>query len=113
MSKVTIQPLGRVIEAEEGMTIMEAAHSHDLYWPTTCGGEGICTSCMCVIESGGESLEPMGPSERRTLASELSVSEDVLGERGLRLACQARIRGDVEVTKRGVRPAYPSTARLD
>ena len=39
---IKILPLDRVIEAADGSTIMEAAHEHGLYWPTTCGGEGIC-----------------------------------------------------------------------
>lgn len=103
MPKVTIQPLDRVIEAEDGMTIMDAAHEYDLYWPTTCGGQGICTSCLCTIDAGAENLDAMGRSEARTLTTELSLSEETLRERGLRLACQARVRGDVAVTKRGVR----------
>lgn len=82
---------------------MEAAHAHDLYWPTTCGGQGICTSCLCTIDDGDENLEPMGRSETKTLTTELGVSEETLRGRGLRLACQARLHGDVSVTKRGVR----------
>ena len=35
---IKILPLDRVIEAADGSTIMEAAHEHGLYWPTTCGG---------------------------------------------------------------------------
>lgn len=113
MPKVTIQPLDRVIEADEGATIMEAAHAYGLYWPTTCGGQGICTSCLCTVETGGENLEAMGRSETRTLTSELSVSADSLRERRLRLACQARVHGDVEVTKRGVRSTDATAAALD
>jgi 2Fe-2S ferredoxin len=102
MPRITIQPLDRVIEATEGATIMEAAHEHRLYWPTTCGGEGICTSCACTIEEGEGNLEPMGRGELKTLAEELS--EAAVRSRRLRLACQARVHGDVTVTKRGVRP---------
>lgn len=106
MPKVTIQPLDIVIEADEGVTIMEAAHAHGLYWPTTCGGQGICTSCACTVESGSEHLEPMGRSEIRTLTNEMAIDGAALADRGTRLACQARVRGgDVVVTKRGVRPA--------
>ena len=96
MPKITIRPLERVIEAEDGATIMEAAWEQGLYWPTTCGGRGICTSCACSIDSGAGNLEPMGRSERKTLASELS--ETTIRERRLRLACQARLHGDVTVT---------------
>ena len=48
MPTVHVLPDELVIEAEDGQTIMDAAHEHDLYWPTTCGGEGICTSCACI-----------------------------------------------------------------
>ncbi len=111
MPKVTFQPLNRVIEAEEGQTIMEAAWADGLYWPTTCGGEGICTSCACTIEEGAENLEPLGRSERKTLSEERGAT--ALRNGTLRLACQARVRGDVTVEKPGVRPAEPSTLSLD
>jgi len=102
MPKITILPLDRVIEAAEGATIMDAAHEHGLYWPTTCGGEGICTSCACTIEAGEANLDPIGPGELKTLAEDLS--ESAVRARRLRLACQARVHGDVTITKRGVRP---------
>jgi 2Fe-2S ferredoxin len=103
MARVTIMPLGAVVEATDGMTIMEAAWEHGLYWPTTCGGQGICTSCACSVDEGQENLDEMGRSERKTLAEELG--EGAIARQRLRLACQARVRGDVSVTKRGVRPA--------
>ena len=111
MPKVTIQPLNRTIEAQEGQTIMEAAWADGLYWPTTCGGEGICTSCACTIEDGAENLDPLGRSERKTLSEERG--EAALRNGSLRLACQARVRGDVAVKKPGVRPARPSALSLD
>jgi ferredoxin, 2Fe-2S len=111
MPKLTIVPLNEVLEAEDGETLMETAWRHGLYWPTTCGGQGICTSCTCTVDEGAENLEPMGRSELKTLAAELG--ETVVRERKLRLACQARVRGDVTVTKRGVRPARRSALSVD
>lgn len=102
MPKLTIQPIDRVIEAPAGATIMEAALDCGLYWPTTCGGRGMCTTCACTIDAGAGNLEPMGRSEFLTLAGELG--EAAVRARGLRLACQARVHGDVTVVKRGVRP---------
>lgn len=101
MPKITILPLGQTIEAADGLTIMDAAHECGLYWPTTCGGQGICTSCACSVEDGGDNLELMGRGELKTLTEELS--EATVQARRLRLACQARVHGDVTVTKRGVR----------
>ncbi len=112
MPKVTILPLGKQVRAEPGDTIMQAALNDDLYWPTTCGGQGMCTTCACTIEAGAKNLEPMGRSEKKTLAAERG--EAALQSGRLRLACQARlIRGSVTVTKRGVRPAGAAGLSVD
>ncbi len=104
LPKLTILPLDTVIEAKEGSTIIEAAWEKGLYWPTTCGGRGVCTSCACSVQSGAKNLEPMGRSEFRTLVAELG--EAAVRGQNLRLACQARLRGDVTVVKRGVRHEF-------
>jgi 2Fe-2S ferredoxin len=101
MARVIVLPDGIEFEGADGDTIMGAAHEAGLYWPTTCGGQGICTSCACSVEDGGETLEPLGRSELKTLAEE--IGEAAVRARRLRLACQARLHGDVTVTKRGVR----------
>jgi 2Fe-2S ferredoxin len=105
MPKITILPLDLEIEAEDGQTIMEAAHESGLYWPTTCGGQAICTTCMCRIDAGAENLDEIGRTELKTMTEERS--EAMVRENRLRLACQARVSGDVTVTKRGVAPAAP------
>jgi ferredoxin, 2Fe-2S len=101
MAKVRVEPEGLEFEAGDGQTMMDAAHDAGLYWPTTCGGEGLCTSCACSIENGEDNLDEMGRSEMKTLAEEMG--EGTVRARHLRLACQARVYGDVIVTKRGVR----------
>ena len=100
MPKVMIRPLDIEIEVPEGETIMGAAQAHGYYWPTTCGGEGRCTSCACLVLSGMEHLSPRGRSEERVLVEERGPK--VL-ERPVRLACQTRVYGDAEVEKVGVR----------
>jgi 2Fe-2S ferredoxin len=106
LPRLTIIPSEIIIDAEEGATIMESAWAQDLYWPTTCGGQGICTSCVCKIQEGAEGLAEMGRSEHKRLVEEFG--EAAVRTRGLRLACQARVRGDVIIEKRGVRPAGQS-----
>jgi len=105
MPKVTIRPLDIEIEAPAGVTIMGAAQAKGYYWPTTCGGEGRCTTCACVVLSGMERLSPRGRSEERVLVEERGPN--VLGE-PVRLACQAHVYGDVEVEKPGVRRPFSS-----
>ncbi len=108
MPKVTIQPVGAVVEAEGGQTVMGAAQAAGYYWPTTCGGEGRCTTCAAVVVAGAENLSDMGRTERKTLEAEMGPGAI---ERGMRLACQARVQGDVEVVKPGVRRPWVSTPR--
>ncbi len=48
MDRGALVPDEIVIAAEDGQTIMDAAHDAGYYWPTTCGGEGICTTCTCT-----------------------------------------------------------------
>jgi 2Fe-2S ferredoxin len=103
MPRLRILPLDVEIEAEPGATVMGAAQALGYYWPTTCNGEGRCTTCACEVIEGASALDPMGRAEQKTLV--LERGERVL-ETPLRLACQARIReGDaIIVRKAGVRP---------
>jgi 2Fe-2S ferredoxin len=100
MPTVRVLPDEIAFEADDGQTVMDAAHDHGYYWPTTCGGQGICTSCACTVEEGNENLDEMGKSEFKTLAEERGEATARSGR--IRLACQARVHGDVVVTKRGV-----------
>ena len=109
MPKITIRPLDIEIEAPEGETIMGAAQAQGYYWPTTCGGEGRCTTCACLVIDGLERLSPRGRSEARVLVSERGPK--VL-EQPIRLACQTQVYGDVEIEKQGVRLPLTSRAGL-
>jgi 2Fe-2S ferredoxin len=104
MPRICIRPLDVEIEADATATIMGTAVARGYYWPTTCGGEGRCTTCACEIIEGAGLLEPMGRAEQKSLVYERG--EGVL-RTAVRLACQARLRpgdGTVVVQKAGVRP---------
>lgn len=102
MARLQILPLGVEIPAAAGATVMGAAQSLGYYWPTTCGGEGRCTTCACEVVEGADLLTMMGRNEQATLVAERG--ESVL-RTSFRLACQAQIREDglVVVRKPGVR----------
>lgn len=100
MPRITVWPMGIVLDARSQDAVMAAAQAQGYYWPTTCGGEGRCSSCALTVVSGGENLTEMGRSERKTIEAELGLSAVA---KGVRLACQARVLGDVEVLKPGVR----------
>jgi ferredoxin, 2Fe-2S len=103
MPTIRILPLDTQIETAPGATIMGAARALGYYWPTTCGGEGRCTTCACEIIEGADELAPMGRSERAVLVEERGPS--VLAAR-VRLACQARVPDGaaIVVRKTGVVP---------
>jgi 2Fe-2S ferredoxin len=104
MTKVTIQPANIEIEVRPGDTLMGGAQGCGLYWPTTCGGQGICTTCLSEVVSGAELLAEMSRSERKTLIAERG---EAVFSRPVRLACQATVlrEGAIMVTKPGVRSA--------
>ena len=104
MTQVTVLPDGITFEATAGETLMGAALARGLYWPTTCGGQGVCTTCLSEVVSGAGCLAGMSRSERKTLVNERG--EAVL-KRPVRLACQATVLNDqpIVLTKPGVRPA--------
>lgn len=76
MPRITIDGKSRDLEA--GEPILEACEA--LGVPFGCQA-GSCGTCVIVVESGLENLEPMNHLE-----------EDMGLRHGERLACQARIR---------------------
>ena len=105
MPTIRILPLNADIDTAPGATIMGAARALGYYWPTTCGGEGRCTTCACEIVEGADALAPMGRSERAVLVEERGPA--VLAT-PLRLACQARVHegATIVVRKTGVVPPH-------
>ena len=104
MTQVTVQPDGITFEAQIGETLMGAAQARGLYWPTTCGGQGVCTTCLSEVIDGAGALNEMGRSERKTLLNERG---EAILKRPVRLACQATCLNDTPIVlnKNGVRPA--------
>lgn len=98
---VTVQPSGIVFRATPGQSVMEAAEAAGYFWPTTCHGRCECATCAGVVLSGAEHLSPMGRAERYEIGRQRG--EAALAT-PLRLCCQARVYGDVEIRKPGVRP---------
>ncbi len=60
MAQIKLEIDGKVVEAEEGMTILQAARQADIYIPTLCYHEklspyGGCRLCTVEIEKKGKS----------------------------------------------------------
>jgi ferredoxin, 2Fe-2S len=100
--RIRIEPSGVEVFATDGESIMAAARRHGLDWPTVCGGNGSCRTCYLVVVQGADHFLPAGPAEAEAI-TEIIRS---FGRRAepIRLACQAKISGNVVVSKYGVRP---------
>jgi len=83
--RVRFLPYDVQIEVEDGDSLIRAAMEAGVHVNASCGGEGVCGKCRVIIESG--TVEG-GISEK--------LSQDDL-DKGYRLACQAAVKGDLEV----------------
>ena len=79
---------------------MDAAERHGYFWPVGCARNGECTNCAMDVVSGIGRLSPMGRYERQNLLRQRGPRS--IEDPRLRLACQARVEGDIVVYKRGV-----------
>jgi len=59
-----------------------------------CHGFGSCGSCRVLITKGMENASPMGTLERLRLKMSMAY---IGNENTMRLACQTRVNGDMEV----------------
>ncbi len=85
---VDFQPVGRRVKAEAGETILQAAQRGGVGIAAVCGGVGTCGRCLVQIM--GDRVSALQDSERsRIPAAQI--------ERGFRLACVARVQGDLRV----------------
>ena len=106
MTNVSVMPASIEFEAKLGQTLMQAAVAEGLFWPTTCGGQGTCTTCLSEIIRGQGDIAEMGRNERNRLVSERG---EAFLSKPMRLVCQAGVTGNgpITVTKVGVRRLDP------
>jgi len=91
MHKVTFQPLGTVVETEEGKSVLETALEHQIHLEHACGGFAACTTCHVIIKEGEDNVSEMEELEEDMLDN---VEGGTLRSR---LGCQARVSGDIVV----------------
>ena len=91
MPRITFLPSGVVADAVAGATVLEAAHGAGVEIKSACGGVGACGSCHIIIRCDAGGLEPASDREEEVLekASGLTLNS--------RLACMAKVTGDVTV----------------
>src|SRR6266566_8059401 len=90
MPKVIFQPIGKSGEVAVGTNLLQAAEQFGYELRHDCGGFANCSTCRVVIERGMENLSEIEFEEENML----DVAELVTPHR---LACQAKVHGDVVV----------------
>lgn len=74
MPEITFLPGGQSIQADDTMTLRDAAHALGVEVHDRCGGMGACCNCIVEIVAGEANLNPkthleepvfyLGPNER-------------------------------------------------
>jgi 2Fe-2S ferredoxin len=89
LPEITFWPDNRKIQVRPGTTLLDAGRKARVNIRTRCGAKAACLMCKVRIEDQS-GLAPMNQNERLKLGEQAS--------QGIRLACQARVMGDVDVT---------------
>ena len=91
MPTVKFLPSGIEVSARSGEALLDIALAHEVSIQHACGGFCACTTCHCEILAGDQNLESPDDDEQERL----SVLEGRTAHS--RLACQAKVKGDVTV----------------
>jgi ferredoxin len=75
----------------DGVTLLAAAREAGLPIASACSGAALCARCGLSVLAGAESLDPAQPDEQRQKQRNRVPAEQ-------RLACRARVHGDVTAT---------------
>ncbi|MDB5053806.1 MAG: ferredoxin [Bacilli bacterium] len=82
-------PDNRKIQVRPGTTILDAGNKARVLIRTRCGGKAACLMCKVIVKDQS-GLSPMNRNEQLKLGE--------LQEQGYRLACQAYVIQDIDVT---------------
>lgn len=91
MPGVSFHPSGLRVEVPAGSNLLEAAIAAGLPIARGCGAHGVCARCAVEVLAGAEHLEPES-------ADEAARKQRNRVEPQRRLACRARVHGEVSVT---------------
>lgn len=99
--KIVFQPSGRRGDIEEGKTLLEASQELGVDIKALCGGKGMCGKCKVKVEEGR--FEKLGiQSSMAHLTGWQPTEEKFIDpkerDEGYRLACVAKLQGDVLVS---------------
>lgn len=89
--QVTFTPLAKSAAAKNDETLLDVARRAGVPLGNSCGGIGVCSRCKVRLLAGAENLTPATTVEARFAAARGFAPEE-------RMACQAVVLGDCEVT---------------
>lgn len=78
-------PTGKVVQANSGETILNAALRHDIDIEHACEMSNACTTCHCIVRQGFDSL-PAGEEQEDDMLDKAWGLEP-----NSRLSCQAKV----------------------
>ena len=84
-------PGGRQVVVPRGLTVLEASRMAGIPHAAVCGGRGRCSTCRIRVGRGADRLS-------LPEAGELQVLARIGAPPGVRLACQARLDGNLALT---------------
>jgi Na+-transporting NADH:ubiquinone oxidoreductase subunit F len=77
----------KAVTTEPGQSLLSALVGAHVFVPSACGGGGTCGMCKCKVTKGGGDI----------LATELGFIKKPDRREGTRLACQVKLREDMEI----------------
>jgi len=100
----------KTIEVPQGANLRKAARKagvevySGIHKVLHCPGLGLCTTCKVLVTKGVENVSPQGAWERMNMSNLVAhpiTSLARLGhEQDMRLSCQTKVYGDIEVETR-------------
>ncbi|HEX4405848.1 MAG TPA: 2Fe-2S iron-sulfur cluster-binding protein [Polyangia bacterium] len=87
---MTFQPSGARVDCADGESVFEIARRAGVGISTACVGKATCGLCRVKILDGEAHLTPFNAAEKKHLGNVYFITKT-------RLACQARVSGDVVV----------------
>ena len=90
MPRVTIEPLGVILDCEAGESVWACARRQGVLIPTACAGKATCGLCRVKLIAGEENVTPINRDEQKHLGNTYFITK-------LRLSCQLVPTGDLTV----------------
>jgi len=84
---ISINGGDKVLETKSGSTLLGTLADNKIFVPSACGGKGSCGVCTLKVFEGGGAILP-------TELSHISRGE---AREGVRLACQVKVKQDLEI----------------